>query len=184
MASSPADAAVDISKLHGYLIYNRVIAATIASLATRIAVITADLIVLLLTWRKAFGMIRHASRFKLQVPLLFRILVRDGTFFFLGLLAANVFKFVTTNISSLVTLEAGDTFLTPLTSMIISRFILNLQEINEKDDLSGTTLQSSIRFNSNGIVGSLGDRIMFGDDVDEGDQITTRGYDESRVDHL
>lgn len=47
------------------------------SLSTRIALILADIIVLVVTWIRAIGVVREASRIKVRVPL-GQVLIRDG----------------------------------------------------------------------------------------------------------
>ncbi|KAI0685329.1 hypothetical protein BC835DRAFT_1290468 [Cytidiella melzeri] len=49
----------------------------VISISTRGCVILADVIVLVVTWTKAFGTVREASRLKIKVPLS-EILIRDG----------------------------------------------------------------------------------------------------------
>ncbi len=62
--------------------------------------------------------------------------------------------------------------------MIISRFILNLQEVNEEINGLGTatqTAQSGIQFR---YIGSLGEQVMFADKSHELHELAT-GTDES-----
>ncbi len=47
------------------------------SLGTRLAVITADIIALVVSWRKALRTVREASRLNMRVPL-GMVLIRDG----------------------------------------------------------------------------------------------------------
>ena len=49
------------------------------SLATRISVIVADLVVLAVTWHKAVGTVREAYRLGIRVPIS-EVLLRDGPF--------------------------------------------------------------------------------------------------------
>ena len=49
----------------------------IVSLATRISLIMADLLVLVVTWKRAAGTMREAARAKIRVPLS-EVLIRDG----------------------------------------------------------------------------------------------------------
>ena len=49
----------------------------IVSLGTQIAVVAADVIVLAVSWRKALGTVREASRLNIKTPLSM-VLIRDG----------------------------------------------------------------------------------------------------------
>ncbi len=51
----------------------------LVSLATRLAVVLADILVLVLTWMKTFGTRREASRIHIEVPMI-TLLIRDGMF--------------------------------------------------------------------------------------------------------
>jgi hypothetical protein len=53
------------------------------SLATRISVVVADIIVLAVTWYKSLGTVRQAYRLGVRVPL-WEILLRDGQSFALN----------------------------------------------------------------------------------------------------
>ncbi|THG96480.1 hypothetical protein EW026_g5359 [Hermanssonia centrifuga] len=68
------------------------------SLATRLAVVLADILVLVLTWMKTFGTRREASRIHIEVPMV-TLLIRDGTIYFIALLAMNVAQILIQNIS-------------------------------------------------------------------------------------
>ena len=49
----------------------------IVSLGPQIAVVAADVIVLAVSWRKALGTVREASRLNIKTPLSM-VLIRDG----------------------------------------------------------------------------------------------------------
>ena len=49
----------------------------VVSLGSRLAVITADVIVLAATWHKTLGTVREAKRLQIQMPLS-TVLIRDG----------------------------------------------------------------------------------------------------------
>ncbi|KAI0088349.1 hypothetical protein BDY19DRAFT_950467 [Irpex rosettiformis] len=82
------------------------------SLSTRVALIIADLIVLVVTWRQAAGTVREASRINVRVPLS-EVLIRDGTFFFVGLLAINIYQVLSSNIDAVHQFVPIETLLTP-----------------------------------------------------------------------
>ncbi|KAI0084028.1 hypothetical protein BDY19DRAFT_910114 [Irpex rosettiformis] len=156
------------------------------SLGTQIVVILADVIVLAITWKSALGTMREASRLKIKTPLSM-VLVRDdsrdltGTCFFFttlrALLVINVLLILSTNIPALVTISsAGSTLGGPLSSIIVSRFLLNLKQAGSSQGSNvsntGTMLRmSAVHFNSEIFVGNLGESLDLGieDEVDGAD---------------
>ncbi|EMD33242.1 hypothetical protein CERSUDRAFT_98836 [Gelatoporia subvermispora B] len=94
-------------------------------IGARTAIIFADTMVLIITWSKTWATVRIAREHNVKMPVM-TILLRDGTFYFIGLLSLNVLNIVgiTTNAFTLATL-----FLTPLSSAIITHFLLNLRQV-------------------------------------------------------
>ncbi|KAI0777959.1 hypothetical protein BC629DRAFT_1594680 [Irpex lacteus] len=130
----------------------------------------ADCLVLAITWNKAIGAVRAASRHNLKVPLN-AVLIRDGTFFFLALLALNIYEILSNNIPSL-SLSTSNSLLTPLNAIIISRFMLNLRQVAEVEQSSvsaGTAHRSTLLFNADVIVGNMGESLNFDVNSDEED---------------
>ncbi|EKM48120.1 uncharacterized protein PHACADRAFT_203221 [Phanerochaete carnosa HHB-10118-sp] len=84
---------------------------------TRGSLILADAIVLVLTWIKTFRHWRNARRLKMRASLT-TCLLRDGTMYFIALLALNMTQLLTYNVSSS---EIA------IPSILISRFIINLR---------------------------------------------------------
>ncbi|KAI0705217.1 hypothetical protein BC835DRAFT_1459262 [Cytidiella melzeri] len=70
------------------------------SFSTRGSVILADVIVLAVTWAKAIGTFRQASRLNVKVPLS-EILIRDGTLFFIVLLGVNTFALLANDLPNI-----------------------------------------------------------------------------------
>ncbi|OBZ69330.1 hypothetical protein A0H81_10860 [Grifola frondosa] len=93
---------------------------------TRASLILSDVIVLAITWWKTYEIKRAASQANLTASLAM-LLLRDGTLYFVVLLTFNVlhvaFVFTGQFTMSLV-------FEEPLTSILISRFLLNLREVS------------------------------------------------------
>ncbi|OCH84188.1 hypothetical protein OBBRIDRAFT_431088 [Obba rivulosa] len=97
--------------------------------ADRICLISADGIILCATWFNTYAIRARTSdtiadRVNNRTALVTTLLM-DGTVYFLALLAVNVLNIVAkaTGVS-----EALGTFITPLSSMIISHFLLNLRQ--------------------------------------------------------
>ncbi|KAI0766496.1 hypothetical protein BC629DRAFT_1442640 [Irpex lacteus] len=125
------------------------------------AVIAADVIVLLVTWPKTFGIIRQSKHLKERMPLT-EVLLRDGTVFFVALLAINIFQLLIHSISSWSALLPGSAFLAPLTSIIVSRFFFNLRQADARPGHMGdSAFWSTIHFNSN-VIGNLSEPLSFG----------------------
>jgi hypothetical protein len=63
------------------------------ALSTRLCLMVADAIVLLLTWRKTFGMRTRASKLSVNTPLL-TLIIKDGTIYFIALLLMNIAQII------------------------------------------------------------------------------------------
>ncbi|KAI0660893.1 hypothetical protein C8Q70DRAFT_1099302 [Cubamyces menziesii] len=94
---------------------------------TRSSVITADVLVLLITWWKTYDIRRLAAQTDVKVSLT-SLIVRDGTIYFLVLLYMNTIHIV---LSLTGRFTFTITFEEPLTTILVSRFLLNLREVNE-----------------------------------------------------
>ncbi|KAI0786304.1 hypothetical protein C8Q75DRAFT_773254 [Abortiporus biennis] len=97
------------------------------AIATRTLSIAADLVVLLATWAKTYQLRREAIQSGVRTNM-FRLLVRDGTFNFLILLILNVLAIILD--FSGPTFNPIPTFGTAMTSILISRLMLNLRGIS------------------------------------------------------
>jgi len=139
----------------------------------------ADAIVLIVTLRQTYHTVRLARRENITTRLT-GLVLRDGTIYF-GLLAIigslNV-VFYTTKVFS-----GFDYFVNAFTSIILSRFFLNLREaglvtIDGSSNL-GTRSQSDMHFSRG--VGTLGGTLSFvGDDSGEDDWDAKPGDDNER----
>ncbi|EMD34705.1 hypothetical protein CERSUDRAFT_116893 [Gelatoporia subvermispora B] len=90
------------------------------TVATRVCVIAADLVVLLITWRRTYSIKRDSPQ-----PGVSAVLLRDGTAYFLALLSLNLLNIVG-NVTNFFSLASS--FFIPLSSIIITRFFLNLRQ--------------------------------------------------------
>jgi len=121
---------------------------------TDAALIAADVVVLAVTWWRTYKIHSEAKRNGVQAPLA-TLLLRDGTIYFLLFLILNVveiplwLKDLYINIS---------TYIPAMTSIIMSRFLLSLRQINDDDinrPIDASRAHSTIRF-SNSMVGNMG----------------------------
>ncbi|PCH42991.1 hypothetical protein WOLCODRAFT_102920, partial [Wolfiporia cocos MD-104 SS10] len=100
-------------------------------LATRICASVSDLVPIAITWLHTFSWSSHTAGVLKTGPFS-TLLLRDGTVYFLILLFLNVLEIISsfssggggTNFREYVT-----TFISPLTGILISRFIFNLRQL-------------------------------------------------------
>ncbi|EKM50265.1 uncharacterized protein PHACADRAFT_201108 [Phanerochaete carnosa HHB-10118-sp] len=92
--------------------------------STRSSLILADAIVLVLTWIKTFDSWKNARRADVRASLT-TCLLRDGTIYFVLLVAINVAQMATDNASGEVSLVG--VLMTTLPSVLINRFMINLR---------------------------------------------------------
>ncbi|OCH87918.1 hypothetical protein OBBRIDRAFT_836984 [Obba rivulosa] len=97
----------------------------VVTIATRLCAIAADVLILVVTWHKTYATKREADRHGIKTPLA-AMLLRDGTLYFILLLCLNVLNMagIATNVFSIASI-----FSTPLSSIIISHFLLNLRQL-------------------------------------------------------
>ncbi|EKM48425.1 uncharacterized protein PHACADRAFT_202831 [Phanerochaete carnosa HHB-10118-sp] len=93
---------------------------------TRSSLILADAIVLVLTWIKTFRHWRNARRLKMKASLT-TCLLRDGTTYFIALLALNISQLLTYNIFDPDSRTILSGLITNLPPILINRFIINLR---------------------------------------------------------
>ncbi|OBZ73196.1 hypothetical protein A0H81_07320 [Grifola frondosa] len=144
------------------------------TVATRICLIVADGLVIAVTWLRTYRFARTAARHHVRAGII-RLLLRDGTIYFVILLILNLL-----HIAVKITQQTNfiTTFEEPLTSIMISRFLLNLREVDsaapssvgedggEAGDEEG---MGTLRFVTS-VVGPLGeplDHSFVDDDVEE-----------------
>jgi len=125
-----------------------------------------DGLVVLFTLARTLG-VRNATRAFNVKPGLSSVILRDGTAYFLLLLLLNIIQIV------VAVTDVGENaiayFVSPLTSILISRFLLNLREVSysaqdlrtAEPSLILTSHLSDIHFASN-VVGNLGAPLRHG----------------------
>ncbi|OCH88347.1 hypothetical protein OBBRIDRAFT_795312 [Obba rivulosa] len=136
------------------------------TICTRVAVIASDAIVLSITWSKTYAMKRHAYRHGINSPLA-TMLLRDGTLYFSLLLCLNIVNIAGWTTKSFV--YATGLFNTPLSAVIMTRFLLNLRQSagDPHDDTAYSTTSSqssSLRLAS--FIGNMGELLDHGSESD------------------
>ncbi|EKM57621.1 uncharacterized protein PHACADRAFT_206512 [Phanerochaete carnosa HHB-10118-sp] len=96
---------------------------------TRSSPLVADTVVLILTWIKTFGHWRSARSVNIRVPLT-TCLLRDGTLYFMSLLAINIAQLLTYNFPAGT--SAVSAFITILPLLLVNRFMINLRTVNSE----------------------------------------------------
>ncbi|THG94811.1 hypothetical protein EW026_g6727 [Hermanssonia centrifuga] len=138
------------------------------SLGTHLALIAADVLVLALTWNRTFTHRMAAIRVGVQTPLS-AMLLRDGTVYFVVLLAINLTDVIGNTVPSLqATSAVTSNLIGTLTPILISRFLLNLRQLGEPENETQSRFNS--RFSIPGfrvptlesIVGNMGADLDYG----------------------
>ncbi|EKM57677.1 uncharacterized protein PHACADRAFT_206557 [Phanerochaete carnosa HHB-10118-sp] len=94
-----------------------------------ISLVLADTIVLVMTWIKTFGNWRRARSVNVQMSLA-TCLLRDGTIYFMALLAVNIAQMLTYNSTIIEPLMAG--FTETLPPILIHRFMIDLRTVDSE----------------------------------------------------
>ncbi|OCH89855.1 hypothetical protein OBBRIDRAFT_637099 [Obba rivulosa] len=81
------------SCISGYNISNTTNIALSVSIGTRGSVITADILILVVTWIKTYLTYRNAARNNIKTPVL-ALLLKDGAIYFMMLLSLNIITIV------------------------------------------------------------------------------------------
>ncbi|TCD64640.1 hypothetical protein EIP91_003842 [Steccherinum ochraceum] len=151
------------------------------SIFNRVFAMTADAIILILTWIRTAGIMRT---FKLKVKTsLGLMLLRDGTIFFVFLLTLNAINLVAIKAQRFGAVPAISDV---VTSILISRFLLNLRGVYVVNEIVTSSSfhpsrMSDVRF-ADSITGNLGAPLVFAkprargaeDDDDEREEIFAR----------
>ncbi|KAI0713703.1 hypothetical protein C8Q76DRAFT_620410, partial [Earliella scabrosa] len=141
------------------------------TIVSRTGLITSDVLLLLITWY------RFSRGMRLSKKTFGHVIFRDGTVYFVCLLAFNTIHLTLTMVSIIHPLQAHSyvtTFTEPLTAILVSRFLLNLQRANRQavDHVSESMSQpsggqaDSLVFNR--VIGSLGSTFTPGEVDDVG----------------
>ncbi|KAI8978294.1 hypothetical protein BD414DRAFT_150706 [Trametes punicea] len=94
------------------------------TIAGRVCLIVGDMIVLAITWHSTFGIAKAVSIMRMRMSLTNAIL-KDGTLYFVCLLILNVVNII---INAIPNSSAVSAFQDPITSILVSRFLLNLRD--------------------------------------------------------
>ncbi|OJT08433.1 hypothetical protein TRAPUB_616 [Trametes pubescens] len=94
------------------------------TIASRVCLIVGDLIVLIVTWHSTFSITRAAQVANIRMSLTGAIL-KDGTLYFACLLILNVVNII---VNAVPNSSAVSAFQDPVTSILVSRFLLNLRD--------------------------------------------------------
>ncbi|EMD31160.1 hypothetical protein CERSUDRAFT_89274 [Gelatoporia subvermispora B] len=147
-----------------------------AEIITRVCAMLADAIVLSVTWSSTYVTVLSARQRNVSTPLM-SLLFRDGTLYFLGLLSLNALNIA--GWTSNVFIYAAQLSM-PLSSAIITHFLLNLRHLTQVARDAGDDTQisffvrgepweicsqlSSIRFGS--IIDNMGEQLVHGPEND------------------
>ncbi|KAI0926274.1 hypothetical protein AcV5_008776 [Taiwanofungus camphoratus] len=120
---------ITIKQSYAYVVWFGVLTCLLFSLViiTRVCAITADVLVLATTWYKTYAIKREADLANVRVSLV-TLLLRDGTLYFAIILMMNIVQIITGTINSLFNYVT--VFLAPISSILISRFLLNLRQLS------------------------------------------------------
>lgn len=102
---------------------------------TRIPLIVADALVLLLTWVKTYRQYREAKSLKIESPLA-TCLVQDGTIYFFVLMVLNVAQIATFDSSNDTIVPIVSAFTTVMPPILVCRFMMNLRQVVRGDELT------------------------------------------------
>ncbi|KAH9889400.1 hypothetical protein C8Q73DRAFT_707436 [Cubamyces lactineus] len=108
------------------------------TIASRTCLIVGDLIVLAVTWQSTFNIARAARMARMRVSLTYSLLT-DGTLYFVCLLILNVVNIVVNVVDNTSAVSA---FQDPITSILVSRFLLNLRDVHDAGDTRPSFVQS------------------------------------------
>ncbi|OCH94187.1 hypothetical protein OBBRIDRAFT_180490 [Obba rivulosa] len=157
------------------------------AISTAICTIVGDVLVLLTTWSKTYATVRDAWRNNIRSPLA-TALLKDGTLHFIFLLLLKILNIA--GIWTDVFAYLGTDLLPPLTSIIISHFLLNLRQA--ADEIQGVGSQMSrpsfvcsqtpsVRFMS--FVDNIGEELVYGSEEPNTDPNAASGHDENDMEH-
>ncbi|KAJ3554287.1 hypothetical protein NM688_g3190 [Phlebia brevispora] len=131
----------------------------VAVFVVRLPVIIADVLCVLMTWRKT-------ASFSKRTPLLW-ITFRDGTIYFIVLFTMNVAQIVleTATFLANTNITPVATFVSVLTAILISRFILNLRQVVENRQ-SESRVSTALFVRGSSLLGNLGEPLEHENDED------------------
>ncbi|RPD74208.1 hypothetical protein L226DRAFT_560872 [Lentinus tigrinus ALCF2SS1-7] len=137
---------------------------------SRTCLIVADFVVLAVTWYGTYHTIRlvQAAAGEQRKHTYSETLLRDGTTYFVILAILNFLHLLFTLLSIAEIALQSTSFVTaaltdPITSILVSRFLLDLQEVSQyraDPQLASLSVgQGSLHFNNSRVIGSLGESL-------------------------
>ncbi|KAI0630663.1 hypothetical protein C8Q77DRAFT_1160216 [Trametes polyzona] len=136
------------------------------TLASRVPLIIADALVIAVTWLTMHRRFFHEGEGMRGVMSLSTVLLRDGTIYFIVLLILNALHLTLTLVSFVIPFDPSSqvtTLTEPVTAVLVSRFLLDLQTANRKtmrldsqDTIFATTSALGGTLDFARVVGSLG----------------------------
>ncbi|KAI0740445.1 hypothetical protein C8Q76DRAFT_790905 [Earliella scabrosa] len=162
----------------------------IVSVASRGSLIIADLLIIAITWMTLY---RRKSEPLVEKHSLRHVLLRDGTVYFICLLTVNTLHLVLSCTSLAIPALAGSSYLgfftEPLTTILMSRFMLDLQAVDKRNRDHSSTLGDLGSMQPVGntwlsfqlVIGSMGSH-MIGDFPTESSSIQQEHFGDSDAD--
>ncbi|KAM5530943.1 hypothetical protein V8D89_015388 [Ganoderma adspersum] len=148
---------------------------TPSAVTRRGSLILSDCLLIVITW---YG-VNRPRKLQLQKNTFAAVLLRDGVVYFISLLLMNALHLILTMLSqsdipSFQNSSFVAVFLEPLTTILVSRFLLHLQSVNHKalNHTSASSTHTTIVF-SGRVLGSLDQSLsaedFFGEDPGDGE---------------
>ncbi|KAJ3557058.1 hypothetical protein NM688_g1680 [Phlebia brevispora] len=135
------------------------------SLASRLSLIAADIIVLIVTWFKTIRQVKQLYSLGYTMSLS-TILLRDGSLFFVILLALNIVILVNNALPDDQPLDQGTIIFEVLQPILLARFLMHLRQAGpESSENSDPTSNDSkpVRFYGTGpVLDNAGETLEFG----------------------
>ncbi|RPD58172.1 hypothetical protein L227DRAFT_564857 [Lentinus tigrinus ALCF2SS1-6] len=159
---------------------------SLVTIISRTSFIVADLVVLGVTWHGTYRTVQLGNELKHTYS---GTLLRDGTTYFLALTVLNVLHLLLSMLSidvlDLSSLSMVTIFTEPIASILVSRFLLDLQEVHQyrvDPQLSSMSVgQGSLRFATR-VIGSLGESLPPPGDTSLEDKRLAAAEDASEAD--
>ncbi|EKM56360.1 uncharacterized protein PHACADRAFT_207614 [Phanerochaete carnosa HHB-10118-sp] len=146
-------------------------------------VIAADVLVLVLTWTKSFKQFQDMRRLKLGTSIS-AVLLRDGTVYFITLLATNTLQLLTYSSASFHG-SFAEVFIQLMPAILVQRFMLNLRQLGHTSGEISSDPEPSSRLSMNfrvpsDFLGNIGEPLDYSqsEKIHEDGDITTEDQHE------
>ncbi|KAJ3534609.1 hypothetical protein NM688_g7109 [Phlebia brevispora] len=155
-----------------------------ATLASTLFTIVADIIAIAITWVKTYRLVREVASVGVNSDL-GTMLLRHGSLYFIVLLIVNLMNGLIALIPSLLLVDPMVTFVEILPSIILSRFLINLRQVNTQESGSAAPLSrfSTLNFRMPSIpsvIGILGEPLAGNeDDINDEDYVVAEAYEDA-----